>query len=168
MKRKENTRYIITASLIAAAYAGLTYLSSAFGMAYGPIQLRISEMLTVLPIFTPAAISGLTVGCFLANLGSFNMADLFFGTLATLMAALLTRLLKDFKIKEIPLFSLLSPVVINALVIGFEWEAIFIKSKNFLWGFLLAAVEIGVSQLIVCLCFGIPFYLVVKKQRIFK
>ncbi len=168
MTRKESIRYIITSALIAAIYAGLTYLSSAFGMAYGPIQLRLSEVLTVLPIFTPAAIPGLAVGCFIANLGSFNIADLLFGTAATLMAAILTRVLRDIKFKNLPILSFLSPVIINALVIGFEWEAIFIQSKSFLWGFLIAAAEIGLSQLIVCLCFGIPFYLAVKKQKIFK
>ncbi len=167
MKRRENIRYIITASLIAAIYAGLTYLSSAFGMAYGPIQLRLSEVLTILPVFTSASIPGLTVGCFIANIGSFNVADLLFGTAATLMAAILTRLLKDIKFCGLPILSFLSPVIINALVIGFEWEALFIRSKNFLWGFFLAAAQIGISQLIVCFCFGIPFYLAIKKQRLF-
>ena len=78
MPRKENTRYIITGALIAAAYAGLTYLSNAFGLAYGPIQLRVSEILTLLPIFTTAAVPGLTIGCFIANIGSFNVAGLFY------------------------------------------------------------------------------------------
>ena len=62
--RREKINYVVTGALIAAAYAGLTYLSNIFGLAYGPIQLRISEVLTLLPIFTPAAIPGLTIGCF--------------------------------------------------------------------------------------------------------
>lgn len=168
MTKKEKTRYIITGALIAAAYAGLTYLSNAFGLAYGPIQLRISEVLTILPVFTPAAIPGLAVGCFLANIGSFNVADLLFGTLATVMAAILTYAWRNVKYKGIPLLSLLPPVLINALVIGFEISLFYLKGDHFLWGFVISALEVGLGQLIVCYCFGIPFYLVVEKYKIFK
>ena len=168
MPRKENTRYIITGALIAAAYAGLTYLSNAFGLAYGPIQLRVSEILTLLPIFTTAAVPGLTIGCFIANIGSFNVADLLFGTLATLVAALMTRWLKDIKFKGIPWLAIFPPVIVNAVVIGFEIAVFYLQSENFLWGFLISALEVGLGQLIVCYVFGIPFYLVVEKYKIFK
>ena len=168
MSRKENIHYIITGALIAAAYAGLTYLSNAFGLAYGPIQLRVSEILTLLPIFTPAAIPGLTIGCFIANIGSFNVADLLFGTLATLVAAVLTRWLKDVKFKGIPFLAILPPVLVNALVIGFEIAVFYLGGENFLWGFLISALEVGLGQLIVCYVFGIPFYLVAEKYKIFK
>jgi len=168
MSRKENIRFIITGALIAAAYAGLTYLSNAFGLAYGPIQLRVSEALTILPVFTPAAIPGLTIGCLIANIGSFNVADLLFGTLATLVAAIMTYWLKDIKIKGLPLFAMAPPVIINAVVIGFEIAVFYLGGKNFLWSFLISALEVGLGQLIVCYIFGIPFYLVVKKYKIFK
>ena len=168
MPRKENTRYIITGALIAAAYAGLTYLSNAFGLAYGPIQLRVSEILTLLPIFTTAAVPGLTIGCFIANIGSFNVADLLFGTLATLVAALMTRWLKDIKFKGIPWLAIFPPVIVNAVVIGFEIAVFYLQSENFLWGFLISALEVGLGQLIVCYVFVIPFYLVVEKYKIFK
>lgn len=168
MTRKENTRFIITGALIAAAYAGLTYLSNAFGLAYGPIQLRVSEVLTLLPIFTPAAIPGLTIGCFIANIGSFNVADLLFGTMATLVAAIMTRWFKDIKFKGLPLVAMLPPVLVNAIVIGFEISVFYLAGENFLWGFLISALEVGLGQLIVCYVFGIPFYLVVKKYKIFK
>ena len=61
-KRNTKINYIIHSALIAAAYVGLTFLSNIFGLAYGPIQLRLSEVLTILPIFTPSAIPGLTIG----------------------------------------------------------------------------------------------------------
>ena len=168
MNRKESTRYLITGALIAAAYAGLTYLSNAFGLAYGPIQLRVSEVLTVLPIFTPAAIPGLTVGCFLANIGSFNMLDMVFGTLATLIAAILTYYLRNIKITGIPFLALLPPVIINAVVIGVEIALFFLPDKAFLWGFLISAIQVVIGQFIVCFIFGIPFYIVVDKYKIFK
>lgn len=168
MSRKENIRFIITGALIAAAYAGLTYLSNAFGLAYGPIQLRLSEVLTLLPMFTPAAIPGLTLGCFIANIGSFNVADMLFGTLATLIAAIMTYWLKDIKIKGLPLLAMAPPVIINAVVIGFEIAVFYLGGENFFWSFLISALEVGLGQLIVCYVFGTPFYLVVKKYKIFK
>ena len=167
MTRREKINYIITGALIAATYAGLTYLSNVFALAYGPIQLRLSEILTVLPLFTPAAIPGLTVGCFIANIGSFNVADLVFGTLATLAAAVLTLVLKDIKIKGFPFLAFLPPVVVNAVVIGFEIALFFLPKGYSFWGFIISGLQIGLSQLIVCLIFGIPFYLVVKKYKIF-
>lgn len=168
MSRKSNINFIVTGALIAAAYAGLTYLSNVFGLAYGPIQLRISEVLTILPAFTPAAIPGLVIGCFIANIGSFNMADLLFGTGATLVAALMTYWLKDIKFKGLPLLALLPPVIVNAVVIGFEIAVFYLGGENFLWSFLISALEVGIGQFIVCYLFGTPFYLVVKNYKIFK
>lgn len=168
MNRKDRIKYIVTGAIIAATYAGLTYLSNFFGLAYGPIQLRISEVLTILPLFTPAAIPGLTIGCFIANIGSFNVADLLFGTSATLCAAWLTYILRDKTVKGLPIFAFLPPVIINALVIGFEIAIFLPSNKGFLYGFLLSGIEVGIGQLIVCFCFGIPFYYLVKKYKIFK
>ena len=168
MNRKDRIKYIVTGAIIAATYAGLTYLSNFFGLAYGPIQLRISEVLTILPLFTPAAIPGLTIGCFIANIGSFNVADLLFGTSATLCAAWLTYILRDKTVKGLPIFAFLPPVIINAVVIGFEIAIFLPSNKGFLYGFLLSGLEVGIGQLIVCFCFGIPFYYLVKKYKIFK
>ena len=168
MANKKRINFIITGSLIAAVYAGLTYLSNIFGLAYGPIQLRISEVLTLLPIFTPAAIPGLTIGCFIANIGSFNMLDMVFGSFATLIAAVATYLLKEIKFKNIPLLAMLSPVIANALIIGAEIAYFFLPEGASAYGFLISALEVGISELIVCVGFGIPFYLIVKKYRIFE
>ena len=168
MQNKTKINYIVTGALIAALYAGLTYLANAFGLAYGPIQLRISEVLTILPVFTPAAIPGLTVGCFIANLGSFNVADTVFGTLATLCAALLTYLFRNIKWRKIPFLAFFPPVIVNALVIGFEIALLYLPDGYSMWGFLISALEVGIGQLIVCYVFGTPFYLICKKYRIFE
>lgn len=167
MSRRDKTQFIIIGALIAAAYAGLTYLSNVFNLAYGPIQLRISEMLTVLPVFSVAAIPGLTVGCFIANIGSFNVADLAFGTAATLLAAILTYCFRNITWRGLPLLSLLPPVIINALIIGFEISLLYLPQGLSFWGFIISAFEVGLGQLIVCYVFGIPFYLAVKKNKIF-
>ena len=164
---KEKLNYITTASVIAAVYAALTYFGAFFGLSYGPIQLRFSEVLTVLPIFTPAAIPGLTLGCFIANIGSFNLLDMIFGTLATLIAALLTRLFKEIKFKGLPLLALFPPVIVNALIIGLEIAIFYLPEGLSFYGFLISAVEVGIGQLVVCYVLGIPFYLTVKKIKFF-
>lgn len=168
MTRKENINFMITGAFIAAVYAGLTYLSNIFGLAYGPIQLRISEVLTLLPVFTPAAIPGLTVGCFIANIGSFNAADMIFGTFATFIAAVLTYYLRNITLKKLPLLSMLSPVIVNAFIIGFEIAVLFLPSGYSFWGFIISALEVGAGELVVCVLLGIPFFLSVKKSRIFE
>ena len=166
--RKEKLNYITTAAIIAAIYAALTYLGAVFGLSYGPIQLRFSEALTILPVFTPAAIPGLTVGCFIANIGSFNLLDMVFGTLATLIAAILTRVFKDIKFKGLPLLSLFPPVIVNAIIIGLEIAIFFLPDGLSLYGFLISALEVGIGQLIVCYALGIPFYLTVQKTKLIK
>ena len=65
-------------------------------------------------------------------------------------------------------FAFLPPIIINAVVIGFEIAVFYLDTKNFLWGFLISAFEVGLGQTIVCLCFGIPVYYVIKKSKIFK
>ena len=165
--KNSKINYIVTSALIAAIYAGLTYLCGVFGLAYGPIQLRLSEVHTVLPVFTSAAIPGLTIGCLIANLGSFNALDMIFGTAATLIAALLCRALRNIKFKGLPLLSILPAVVVNAVVIGFEISWFFLPEGLTLWGFLVSGAEVGLGELIVCYAFGIPFYLAVEKHNIF-
>ncbi len=168
MRIRNRLNFIITGALIAAAYVGLTYLSNVFGLAYGPIQLRLSEVLCVLPVFSPAAIWGVTLGCFIANIGSFNVIDMIFGTAATLIAALLTYSFRNVKLKQIPVISMLMPVLVNAVIIGLEISIFFLDNAASVWGYVISALQIGASELIVCVGFGIPFYLVVKKYKIFK
>ena len=97
---------------IAAVYAVLTYVLQP--ISYGAVQLRVAEALTLLPILMPQAIPGLFVGCLLANLlGGFGPADVIFGSLATLAAAVCT-----YKLRKNRLVAALPPVLINAVVVG--------------------------------------------------
>ena len=114
-------RYLAEAAVIAALYAALTYVSGAFGIAYLGVQFRISEALTIMPIFSTAPIWGLVIGCVLGNIGSpFFVMDMVFGSLATLLAAILTRKLRQKKIKGFPVFSFLPPILLNAFFVGAE------------------------------------------------
>ena len=165
---KDRINYITTAAFIAVAYAALTYFGGFFGLSYGPVQLRFSEVLTVLPVFTPAAIPGLTIGCFLANIGSFNPLDMVFGTFATLIAALLTYLWRNIRFKKLPLLSLLPPVIVNAVIIGAEISIFFLPQKASLYGYLISAFYVGIGEFIVCYCLGIPVFLALVNTKISK
>ena len=111
--KKKNVIRLTQAAMIAAIYVVLTYFISAFGLASGAIQVRLSEALTILPVFTPAAIPGLFVGCLLSNLLTGCMAlDVIFGSIATLIGAVGTYLLRKTKFA----FTL-PPVISNAIIV---------------------------------------------------
>ena len=160
---KFSAKTLTLCGVIAAAYVALTYASAAFGLAYGPIQFRISEALTILPLFTPAAIPALTVGCFISNLTSFNPIDLLFGTLATLLAALITRWARNIKIGNFPIISFLVPVIMNALLVGLEISIFYLDGFT-VAGFLISAIEVGIGELLVLLVIGTPLWLGLGKK----
>ena len=108
------TRYLTQAALIAALYVVLTLFAHIFGLDSGAIQLRLSEALTVLPFFSSAAVPGLTVGCLLANLFVGGAPwDIVFGTLATLLGALGTRVLRHAS----PYLAPLPPIAANTVIV---------------------------------------------------
>lgn len=156
-------------AMIAAVYAAATYLCSVFALAYGPIQFRISEALTILSVFTPAAIPGLTTGCILGNIASpFGIWDIVFGALATLLAALCARKLRHVTVKGFPVLSLLMPVVFNAVIIGLEITFLMPSGGSKITAFLISALEVSAGELAVCLAGGIPLYYATKKLNVFK
>ena len=106
------TRRLVRGAVIAALYAALTVVLAP--ISYGAIQVRISEAMTLLPILLPEAIPGVTLGCLLANLlGGSMLPDIIFGTLATFLAAVATRRLRE---KLLP--AALMPVLSNGLIVG--------------------------------------------------
>ena len=113
--RDKKVLLITQAAMIAALYVVLTLLANALGLANYAIQVRFSEALTVLPFFTPAAIPGLTVGCILSNLltGCLPL-DVVFGSLATLLGAVGTYLLRKY-MWAAPL----PPIIANTLIVPF-------------------------------------------------
>lgn len=113
------------AGMIAAIYAALTLIFAP--ISFNAVQFRISEAMTVLPVLLPEAVPGLAVGCLVANiLGGAALPDVIGGTLATLIAAILTRMLR-----KKPVLAMASPVVINGLIVGplvyfcYEYKSIF-------------------------------------------
>ena len=115
MKKHNKTAFLTQSGVIAALYVVLTLVSKAMGLDSGQIQLRLSEALCILPVFLPAAVPGLTVGCLLANILCGNLFwDVLFGTLATFLGAVGTRVLRNR-----PLPALLPPIVANTLIVPF-------------------------------------------------
>ena len=160
---------LVHGAMIAAIYAAATYLSATLGIAYNAIQFRLSEALTILSVFTPAAIPGLTVGCIIGNLSSpFGIWDIVFGSLATLLSAVCARKLRNITIKGLPLLSILMPVIFNALIVGAEITFLFPTDAPSLTAFTVAALEVGAGEAAVCLAGGIPLFYAIKKSRLFK
>ena len=165
---KKKTVFIAQAAIIAAFYSGLTYFAAMLNVAYNGIQFRFSEALTILAALTPAAIPGLTIGCFLGNIGSpLGIADAIFGTLATLIAAVLSYFTRKIKFKKLPLLSALFPVITNAIIVGLEVAIITYEEFAFSI-FLLSALQVGIGELVVCYGLGIPLYKAIKKLRLDK
>lgn len=154
------TKNITLSAAIASLYVILTMLSHIFGLDSGVIQLRISEALCILPCFTPAAIGGLFVGCLLANILSGAVFwDVIFGSLATLLGALGTRLLaKNRFLAPIP------PILANTFIIPFVLSRAYGISGS-IWYFMLT---VGIGEVISCGIFGGLLYCAIKKTRFFE
>lgn len=166
-KTSQKTRFMVESALIAALYAALTYFGNIFGLSYGPIQLRFSEVLTVLPAFTPAGIVGLTVGCFLANIASFNPLDMLFGTAATLLAAVLTYLFRKIRLGKIPFLSLLPPIFVNGIIIGAELCFFWTEGAASWPTFFTMGASVALGEAVVLFLFGIPFCFFLERSRFF-
>ena len=162
---KKRTKFLVTGGLIAAIYAATTYVAAAFNLAYLGVQFRFSEALTILPVFTPAAIPGLIIGCFLANLGSSMALDVIIGTAATTLAAFCSYYTRKITFKGLPLLSLIFPVIINAVFIGAEIAFCFLPQGATLDGFLISALQVGTGQLAVCYGLGLPLYTILNKYK---
>ena len=161
--RKISVRQLTTAAIVGALYAALTLFSSAFGIAYGPVQFRISEALCVLPVLTPAAVPGLFLGCLVSNLLSpYGALDIVFGSLATLLAAFLTSRCRHRALAPLP------PVLVNAVFIGalLAWQQTGM-GEAFMAAFWYNACSIAVSQALVCYILGLLLLRWMEKSKFF-
>ena len=132
-KKLLTPRSLCLSAVIGALYAALTLLLAPFS--YGPIQLRLSEALTLLPILLPQAVPGLFVGCLIANLYTGMLTDIIFGSLATLLAAVGTYLLR-----KKPLLAAACPVVSNGVIVGL------VLSVSFNLPVLLTMAEVAIGE----------------------
>ena len=170
--KKISTNALCRVSLIAALYFCVSLVFAP--ISFGNIQMRIAEALTILPALSPLGVPGVTIGCALANLyGAFTGAnilgimDVFFGTLATFIAALLTRMLRNITFKGLPIASTLPPIIVNAIVIGAELAFVIGgKGKIALSLFFVCAIEVAAGQLLSCTILGLILFKALKKGNI--
>lgn len=180
-KRKLGTRSLAQAGVIAAVYAAATLVCMLVlqGLAWGPVQFRISEAICVVAVFSPPAVPGLTLGCVIANLinvalsgtGLLGMLDVVFGSLATFLGALWCR-----KFRSKPLLAIGGFVVANALIVP-AYLPIMLQGLGFytipftsiaLDGiyplmYLFGVVSIGIGEAVVIYALGLPLLAALKR-----
>ena len=152
----KKSSFMTHAAMIAAIYVVLTYIFAP--ISFGDIQVRIAEALTILPIFTPAAIPGLFIGCLIGNItGGAILPDIIFGSLATLIGAVFTYLLR----KKSQFLCVLPPIVSNIVIVPLVLKLGY--GINLPLPFLM--LTIGIGEVISCGVLGLILYYALRKYR---
>lgn len=155
MKNK-NTAFLTQAAMIAAIYVVLTYVFAP--ISFGEIQVRIAEALTILPLFTPAAVPGLFIGCIVGNMiGGALLPDIIFGSIATLIGAVCTYMLR----KQKPVLGSLPPIISNTLIVPFV--------LRYAYGVVLPIpflmLTIGIGEIVSCSILGMVVYYALNRYK---
>ena len=164
---KISIRKIAFAAVVAAAYAALTIVLAP--ISFGPLQLRVSEVLCILPFFFPSSAWGLFVGCVIANMFSiYGVIDVIFGSAATLVSGFCVIWLgkrSEGIISKI--LACFSPAVFNALFVG--GVIAYSVAEDAFWSvYVFSGAEIFLSELAVLLILGLPIMLNIHKTRLYK
>ena len=151
-----NVLFMAQAAMIAAIYVVVTLLVAPF--AYGEVQVRISEALTILPVFTPAAVPGVFLGCLISNiLGGCILPDIILGSLATLIGAVFTWMLRNKSKYLAPL----PPIIANMIVVPFVLK----------YGYMVPLpipfmmLTVGIGEVISCGVLGLILYAALNRYR---
>lgn len=150
--------FIVHAAVIAALYVVLTLLANALGLANFAIQVRFSEALCILPLFTPAAIPGLFIGCILSNLLTGCLLwDIVFGSIATLLGALGTYYLRRFPKWVAPL----PPIIANTVIVPYVLAYVY----HFEGSIPYFMVTVGIGEILSCGILGILLHKVLTRYK---
>lgn len=174
-RKKRSANKLVQTAIIGALYTALTFLSGP--LAFGTIQFRLSEVLTLLPLFSPISIWGLVFGCFFSNIVGFatglnpiGLIDAAAGTGATLLAAAVTYAIGRIFIKNRLLQYLLAPlppVIFNGIIVGLELTYIF--SGKFIWeAFWANALSVAIGETAVCYLLGLILVGVLYRNDLYK
>ena len=157
-----STKSLTRAAMIAAIYCVLTLLFQP--ISYGPVQFRISEALTLLPVLMAEAVPGLFVGCILANLlGGAMWYDVIFGSLATLLAAVCTR-----KLRDVPAAGAAMPVLFNGVIVGPVVYFAYSKAPGGAFSLPLLLKDVGsvaVGEAVICFVLGLAMVRLAQKAK---
>lgn len=161
-ENKNKIMLVVLSGIIAALYVVLTLPMAQF--AFGPIQFRLAEVLTVIPAFSFGGIPGVTIGCFLANLlnpGNLGPIDIIGGTLATLIAGILSRLIG----KHNKYLAIIPPIVVNGLIVGAYLPFLLAEPGSTVTTSLviISMLEVAASEAVLLIVLGIPLILVINK-----
>lgn len=171
----KKTQRIVFGAMIAAVYAVVTIFTQP--ISYGAVQVRVAEALTVLPYFCSFPIVGVFVGCLIANIYGSGILDIVFGSLATLIAALITRKIGKSKLKYKKYLAPLPPVIINALVVGVIINTtlskdVFKSFENLTRGvtvnttaLVATIISVLVGEFISCYIIGLPLISLIEKNK---
>ena len=163
--RNKNVTFMVQAAIIAALYVVLTFVANALGLASHTIQVRFSEALCILPFFTPAAIPGLWIGCLIANLATGAVIwDIIFGSIATLLGAIGTYLLRRHKF-----LCTLPPVIANMIIVpfilvyGYGIPRVYLKNVDVT--IIFNAITVGIGEVISVCVLGSILLNVLNKYK---
>ena len=166
--RKKNHRLAVGA-VIAALYVALTYAQEVIfpNSTSMAVQFRLSEALTMLCVFTPSAIPGLTIGCVFANIISVGAlpVDMIMGTFATFLACVSMYKLRNIRFRGAPVLSALMPAVFNGIIIGLEIEIFFIEGPFNFVSFLTQAGLVAFGELVVLFTLGLLFEKTIRNKN---
>ncbi|MDD6523386.1 QueT transporter family protein [Gemmiger formicilis] len=158
-----SVRRLVRCAVIAAVYVVVCLVLAPFS--YGAVQVRVAEALCLLPVFGAEYIVGVTLGCFLANLLGSTVVDVVFGTLATLLACLVTYKLRDVRVKGLAIPASLPPVVFNMIIVGaFEITFFFSDGAPTAMLAVFNAVTVGIGELISCTILGVALVKLIESN----
>lgn len=158
-----SVRRLVRCAVIAAVYVVVCLVLAPFS--YGAVQVRVAEALCLLPVFGAEYIVGVTLGCFLANLLGSTVVDVVFGTLATLLACLVTYKLRDIRVKGLAIPASLPPVVFNMIIVGaFEITFFFSDGAPTAMLAVFNAVTVGIGEFISCTILGVALVKLIESN----
>ena len=161
---------LVRCAVIAAVYVVLCLVLAPFS--YGAVQVRIAEALCLLPVFGAEYIIGVTLGCFLANLFGSTIIDVIFGTIATLLACLVTYRLRNVRIKGLAIPASLPPVLFNAVIVGIEITLFFTDYTAMsapVWLLCISnGISVGIGELISCTILGVALVKLIESNTALK
>lgn len=165
-----SVRRMVRCAVIAAVYVVLCLVLAPFS--YGAVQVRVAEALCLLPVFGAEYIVGVTLGCFLANLFGSTIIDVVFGTLATLLACLVTYRLRHLRIKGLAIPASLPPVFFNAVIVGIEITVFFTDYTVMsapLWLLCVSnGISVGIGELVSCTVLGVALVKLIESNAALK
>ena len=165
MNQNSSVRKLVRCGAVAAIYVVLCMALQPFS--YGAVQVRVAEALCLLPVFGTEYILGVVLGCFLSNLLGSTIVDVIFGTLATLLACLVTYKLRNVRFKGLALAASLPPVLFNAVIIGIEIAVLFPDptSSAPLWRVCVTnGISVGIGEVISCTVLGVVLVKIIESN----